>query len=180
MPSPVLGLDLSLRAAGIALVYDTPGLAITSTVGSKLESDARLREKTWRHVSIANEIIRTAKLHDVTSVAVEDYAFSRRSSSSHVLAELGGLVKAQLLLACGVTAVPITASSARKFLLGKDTADKKLVNKKLVSMGYKPANLDESDAIAIGYVMNAYVNRRSSFFKKHELDLFERIDQKLG
>jgi hypothetical protein len=52
------------------------------------------------------------------AVAVEAYAFAARSSSVTKLAELGGAVRVALY-SRGIIAVPVTASEARKLVLGK-------------------------------------------------------------
>lgn len=176
----VAGLDLSLRSAGVAII-DADSQVHCYTFGSKLGDDASLKEKTWRNITITNDIIRAAKRHGVQWIGVEDYAYSQRSSSAHVLPELGGLVKAQAMLALGICPVPLTASSMRKFVVGDGGADKAAIRKHLRKRGYgQPKNFDESDALVVALVMDGYVNRRDQFCAQHELELFDGIDRKLG
>lgn len=174
----VAGLDLSLRAAGVAVLDDQRQVA-TYTIGAPLKKDASLRKKTWRNIEITNSIVGIMKRHHVELVGLEDYAFSRRSSSSHVLAELGGLVKAQLLLLGIGVPIPMTASSMRKFMFGSDISDKDLIRSKLCDMGFtQPKNTDESDALVVALVIDAYANNRAQYYAEHELNLFDRIDQR--
>ena len=56
--------------------------------------------------------------HQVFHCYVEDYAFSRRSSSVTKLAELGGHARCEFL-SYGRVLTPVPASAARKLLLGK-------------------------------------------------------------
>lgn len=170
------GLDLSQRSAGVAII-DASGSVHTYTFGSDLSKTSTERQKTWRNIEIANGIINAFKGHAVRAVGVEAYAFSRKATSVHGLAELGGLVKAQLLLGLNLSPYPMPASSMRKFLFGKNTSDKKAIRNKLVEMGYaQPTNTDESDALVVALVVDAYSNRRSAHCEQHELELFDRLD----
>lgn len=172
----VSGLDLSLCSAGVAVIDDDRQV-YTYTFGNALKKGASIRKRMWRNIEICNGIIAVLKRHHVTVVAVEEYAFSRRSSSVHALAELGGLVKAQLLLTGIGCAFPIEASAVRKFLFGHNTSDKEFIRKKLCELGYgQPKNTDESDALAVALVADAYVNNRAQYSRDHELDLFQRLD----
>lgn len=176
----VAGLDLSQRSSGVAII-DRDNQLVTYTFGSNLKDDASERAKAMRNLTIANDIIKVVRQHHVAVVAVEDYAFSRRSSSVHPLAELGGVVKSQLVLSCGIAVAPVTASSLRKFLFGKAISDKKAIKSKLEAMGYKDLkNCDESDALVVALVMDAYSNRRETFCQKHELEVFDRLDKRLA
>lgn len=173
----VAGLDLSLRAAGVAVLVD--GQAFTYTFGSALKRDASLSKQVWRNIEIANGVVGVLKRHHVEAVGVEDYAFSRKSASVHSLAELGGLIKAQLMLAGIGCPMPLPSSSIRKFLFGKNISDKDLIRTKLAAIGHvAPKNTDESDALAVALVIDAYKNNRSKYSREHEIDLFLRLDQR--
>lgn len=124
----VAGLDLSLRATGIALVpFDwAPGLdwrrVIVRQAGLPLAADAEAASVTWRTIAITEAVLKLLKGYDVLSVWVEEYSFSRGDARSHQLGELGGVMKAELYRA-GYSFGSIFSNTARahigKFSRGK-------------------------------------------------------------
>jgi hypothetical protein len=117
----VVGLDLSLRAAAACALpirwdHDLSKVRMMVT-GSALANDATARDQIERIDQIAHDVSVFCINAHARRIYTEAYAFSRRSTSSHQLAELGGVVKSRLLDDLDIAVVPVTASQARKVLL---------------------------------------------------------------
>lgn len=117
----LLGLDLSVRAAAAVAVpmdYDGRFDRVRSlVVGEPLRRDSTDVERARRCETIATRLVRFA-LESRCSVAyVEGYAFSRRTAA-HTLAELGGVVRLELVRA-GLDVRTANMGTARKLLLGR-------------------------------------------------------------
>lgn len=67
---------------------------------------------------IARGVVSFTREHNPSLVRVENYAFSKRSSSVTRLGELGGLCRVDLFRA-GYLLIPVPVSQARKVLLGE-------------------------------------------------------------
>lgn len=121
MVESVLGLDLSLRATGIAVVPVRWGLkwprVQTFVVGDALSKEATERDRYLRIDGIVMQVLDQVQRHRCKAVAIEQYAFSRSDSHSHELGELGGCVK-RALFVNGIDVHVYHANSSRK-LLGK-------------------------------------------------------------
>lgn len=117
----ILGLDLSLRGSGLALVpLDwAPGLDFArvrvQTVGQSLSADATPRQQAERIAKIANAIVVFARNNGVTKAWIENYAFSRGDSRAHALGELGGVVRVALLKS-GIPFDVVHSNTARAHL----------------------------------------------------------------
>lgn len=121
---PVVGLDLSLTAPAACLIPsgwqigDWADLEVAAWSPPAPEEpdnlDALYRRLSWITSAVVEFCARRAR----PVVAVEQYAFSRSSSSVTKLAELGGCVRVALWQD-GIVARPLVAASARKLLLGK-------------------------------------------------------------
>lgn len=119
----VLGLDLSLRGAGlVAVPFDWAGdwsRIARATVGHSLTKDATEADRIGRLVRISAEVVTFAEAHRCTRAVVEQYAYSSRHAQSHSLGELGGVVKVLLTERCGIPVDVVAPASARKLLLGR-------------------------------------------------------------
>lgn len=156
-PRVVVGLDLSLRAAAACSIpsdwnFDWKRVR-TAVFGESLSINATARDHIKRMMRIASGVTKFCRDAGATSVFVESYAFGMRSSSSHGLAELGGVVKASLLSELGLSVDAVVASQARKTLLQrlprKDI--KKFVLRNARRLGEPVASWgdDEVDALVI-------------------------------
>jgi Holliday junction resolvasome RuvABC endonuclease subunit len=148
----ILGLDLSVRAAAavsVPLAWDGDWQQVKSmVVGEPLREDATDTERARRCETIAMRIVAFSRATGVTIALIENYAFSRRSSSVHKLAELGGIVKLELVRA-GIDLQRANMSATRKFLCGtihRGTNPKVAVHQALRAAGAHFETLDESDA----------------------------------
>ena len=171
----IAGLDLSLRAAGVAVMG--PGDEVHCyTVGSSLTKQANDRKRLQRLVDVTNGVMGILQRHKVTAVGIENYGFA-----SHTLAfsaELGGNVRVQVWVGLGIMPVSLPSMSVRKYLLGKATKDKKVVRDHLRRLGYgQPTNTDESDALAVALVTRDYFARRETVSDVEKMNLFDRLDR---
>jgi len=120
--SAVMGLDLSTRAsAAIVLPRNWAGdwtMMRSLVFGSALEKTATVRDRALRTESIAEAVVQFGNDYGVRHVWIEGYAFSRVSASTHILAELGGVVKLELVRA-GMQVQIANMGTARKLLLGR-------------------------------------------------------------
>lgn len=118
-----MGLDLSLRSAGI-VVRDGDGTIVHSQVyGFGLSKKDPESVHVGRMISIASVACKVAKVHDVQSVLIEGPAYNASGQLFH----LGGLhftVQTQLWLTHRIQAKTVPASTARKAILGAGRAPK--------------------------------------------------------
>lgn len=187
-----MGLDLSLSRTG--LCYVPPGWEgdVGSLRCASIETQRKKvaygkphilsRLETERYLEIANKVVGFVKRVGVKDVARESYRFSTikdkdgkpvQSRSITDLAELGGIIRSQLLLACAVPVVQIAPNTARKFLTGglKQKNPKEQVSEFLRVRGLRFNNWDEMDAFVIAYCLYGQVNDvRSRFLPQPELD----------
>lgn len=171
----VAGLDLSLRGSGVAILSKEGSYFYT--FGEKLEDDASARDHLERVMKISNQIMNVLKKHNVRYVGVENYAFSKAVNRISQQAELGGIIKSQIYSVLKTCVIPLPVNSVRKFILGKSTNDKKVVQKFLKSIGFTtPQNADEYDALAVALVVDFWANKRNKSFTEDDLKVIERMD----
>lgn len=87
------------------------------TIKTQIDENASEAQRIERLLQIANEVVGFVKDFKVHHVGIEDYAYSR-GWQAHQIGEVGGVVKTQLWLACGIVARPAGIKSARKHVLG--------------------------------------------------------------
>lgn len=153
-----MGLDLSLTSTGIE-VLDSSGQRVYGCVVGKKLKQATERDRVERLILIANRIIGLVKEYDVRHVAIEGYAYSKKYGGEK-LAELHGVVKTQLYMACGLIAEPVSPKTARRVVFGKGKGniEKKLVQPLLEQRGIYIESGDQRDA----YVVARYKLWRAS------------------
>jgi Holliday junction resolvasome RuvABC endonuclease subunit len=107
-------------------------------------------DKADRLLDISNRMLNFVLAGSVKNVFVENYAFSRSSSSVTKLAELGGAIRV-LFRMRDLVLRPVVASSARKLLLGKLPRKnaKVAVQQALYAHGALFHNDDECDAYVV-------------------------------
>jgi len=105
-----IGLDLSLTSTGWATHEGT------GTIQSKKTGMERLDE-------ISKEVDEIVSSVEKPIVAVEGYAFAKRSSHAHAQGELGGIVRLQLYRA-EIPFIEIPPTNRAKFATGKGNANK--------------------------------------------------------
>lgn len=150
MRATVLGLDLSTTAsAAVAVPLDWDGdwsRVRSLVVGERLRRDASDAERARRTETIAARLVAFARVTGATSAWVEGYAYSQ-ATAAHTLAELGGVVRLELVRA-GFELHTANMSTARKLLLGKVPRQgaKRAVFETLGAAGARFETEDESDA----------------------------------
>lgn len=162
-----VGLDLSLRSTGVVAVpitwaddFDRTGDlewfdVKSDSFGLSLKKDATEQEHMKRMRYIASLVKEFCCRYQPETIWIEAYAYGQRSSSSHRLAELGGIVKSEI---CDIADIEVVnASSARKVLLGKVPRknQKKAVQRAMISYDCPFETEDVFDAFVIAnYGMN--------------------------
>lgn len=155
----VMGLDLSLRGAGICIVpFDWCssmqwGRVHAFTFGIPLTRDATQIERANRTDMISKVIYRKAQEFGVKYVFIEHYSFGSEYNRE-ALGELGGVVKRDLAKeVVGIRLIDkVTVRAARKLIFGpiKRGVDiKPFVRDKLMEMGARFDTQDEYDAFVI-------------------------------
>ncbi|MEX2439706.1 MAG: hypothetical protein WD739_07475 [Actinomycetota bacterium] len=130
----VVGLDLSLRATGIA---DWSG---TRTIGSRLRGVERLSE--------LEQVIVDA-CADADLVVLENYAFSARSAHAHELGELGGVIRLGLWRE-QIHYVDVAPATLKKFATGKGNADKgAMLAAAIRRFEYQGSDHNQADALML-------------------------------
>jgi hypothetical protein len=180
----VVGLDLSLRNTGMCfipprwngrkdslVITSFPTVKTSPTYGS---AAAKAYEDIRRCLEIANKIVGFIKYNDARHASIEGYAYSfaggknREGASASVtkLAELGGVVKSQVVLSCKMAPIVIQPNSARKTAVGslKRGKQKDQVKQILNTFGFSFSNMDEMDAFVVGYALYCQVNEIRSVF----------------
>jgi len=131
---PIVGVDLSLTATGVALAGG-PRL-----IRSKRKGLARLHE-------ISGEILDIARAEPDTLVIIEGYSFSSHAAHAHELGALGGVVRYRLWRR-GIAFVDVAPATLKKYATGKGNAPKELVLAEAIRrLGYTGSSHDEADAI---------------------------------
>jgi Holliday junction resolvasome RuvABC endonuclease subunit len=150
----VVGLDLSLTCPAGVGIPDGWELGDWSTLQTFRYQTLPLREgedRVERLLDVAWHVCHFVKRCRATRVFAEAYAFSRRSSSVTKLAELGGVVRAELHRQDSPRVEELTASFCRKLLLGKlPRRDAKVeVEHRLRKNGAPFRDDNEADAFAV-------------------------------
>jgi len=156
----VFGLDLSLTGAAAVMLpadWDLSEYGVRSVLcGYALEKDATPQQRVARICDVTNAVVDFVESYmapRMTHVFVEGYAYSARSSSVTQLAELGGAVRYELVRRLGITAVEMTASRARTYLLGQLPRGKGMQKPAVVhalrKCGFEFGSTDEYDALVV-------------------------------
>lgn len=188
------GLDISLNGTGICVIpgdWESKDFSIDSIDTKRITfGQGKLTGKgyAYRLNKITETVCDFVKEHNAKNIAVEDYAYNRHSRSSTVLPEVGGAIKAGIYRRFCVECEKVSASKARKFLMGwtrgKRKTDKEsglvvLSKKEQVESFLKNRNffhkswsLDEMDAFVVAYWLFCRNSKLESFFedaKENEL-----------
>jgi hypothetical protein len=150
----VIGIDPSLTRSAVVII--PPGWELGDWLTLRWCSvevppgDGTERQRVERMGEIVHDLVEFVHSNSwsPSRAFVESYAFNARSASVTKLAELGGILRHQYLIEFGTALEPVTASQARKQLLGKlPRKDQKLaVQLALGRAGAPFENGDEVDA----------------------------------
>jgi hypothetical protein len=157
-PVRFMGLDLSLRGAGIVVLDEAGIMLFQQVIGVDLERSASVRNKIERLITIAKAIVDAVAAQGAVTwnVAIENFAFHQHGAIAD-LGEINGVVKMQLWMAFGIEPVLIGASTARKLVLGKGNIKKKMIIPALAVRGLTFGDHNIADA----YVMAEALRRRT-------------------
>lgn len=176
----VVGLDLSLKAAGIVRI----GCEMSSDGECKrlqVEGDTIGTEpgygELWRRYRYSMEEIRK-RIGPDDVVFIEDYAFKAFGSSIVTLAELGGLVKMMLKQRTGIWPVTVSPSTVKKFL--KKSGQKGQIKKDMMPVevhrkfGVECESHDEYVAYALAELgwqaLGLPIDRKPTTFEEEAVD----------
>ena len=158
----VLGLDLSLKRSAACFVPAgwelgewgdlTFASFPTADPPSGMAPGRQQLERARRVEHVAAMVVDFARRHSASHFFLEDYAFSKKRSSSMALAELRGVVRGALLRSFGQVPVPVSSSAVRSVFFGGSLPQqdaKVLVQQALYAAGATFTNDDECDAYAV-------------------------------
>lgn len=151
----ILGIDVSLKSTGLAVIKDNEEIIETQSVGYllKREEGKIVRNKLIRWFKIWNEVSRIIKEHGVTHVFIEDYAFSR--GQGEFLAELHGVIMSQVYATYKILPEKIGITQWRKYYSKKKQSWKKPAIVKLIRSNHeclsdkKTTSDDECEAVGV-------------------------------
>lgn len=152
-----VGLDLSLRGAGVCVVDAGGEIVHKAKFGYQLTKSARVKDKVERMISVAKGVVRVVDEctllnvpKSLPRVGIEGYAFGKRGNATIDLGELGGVVKSQLWLRFALEPTLIAAPSGRKVVLGNGRIKKEDVIPELARQhGLKFTDHDIADAYVV-------------------------------
>jgi len=155
----ILGVDLSLTSTGLVVVpseWDYCWRRVYAvSVGLALGKQASVADQIHRRRAIADDICRVMVHRDVTHVWIEGYpAGGGKVFALDKLAELGGVVRDNIMARTGIAAQTAPQSTARKLLLGRLPSHhrKEHVVEALRVAGAGFADADQADAfVAANY-----------------------------
>lgn len=148
----VLGVDPSLTATGIAVVY---GGKIQTTLLSPPKTVKGSARLMWFYHQFS-EVLDASQAE---LVAIEGYAYGA-NARQHALGELGGTLKLCMRLRRQDFAV-VPPTVLKKFATGKGNADKSIVAKELFKkFGIDVDNTDEVDAAGLSLLALAKSDTR--------------------
>jgi Holliday junction resolvasome RuvABC endonuclease subunit len=148
-----VGLDLSTRNTGIAVLDEAGNVVKLCCVGHELKRNAREKDKIERLLNIASGVFNViedlpGRAQGDVRVGIERFAY-RAIGSQNDLGELHGVVKSQLWLRYQIEPEMVGVSTARKVVLGKGNTKKDEVFRLVSAMGIAVRSDDESDAYLI-------------------------------
>jgi crossover junction endodeoxyribonuclease RuvC len=127
----VMGIDPSLAAFAWATCSEEPSghLAIAEDLLRTAPSGNRVRARVERYEAIVEPLVQGASAQGVSIVVIEGYSYAsaggKVSGHAHDRAELGGILRRDLLKVAGVAEIyEVAPSSLKKFATGSGKADK--------------------------------------------------------
>lgn len=158
----VLGLDLSLKRSAAVLIPAGWELGAWGALAVEswptddpppgMSPERQQVERTERIDYVSQRVLAFVTRHRPTHLFLEDYGFSRHSSSVTALGELRGVVRRDLLRGFGKVPLPVPVSAVRRVFFGGalPRSDAKVyVQQALYGAGAPFGNDDECDAYAV-------------------------------
>jgi crossover junction endodeoxyribonuclease RuvC len=179
----VIGLDISLRAPGLAAVSGNP----RSHVGNGLEVDSALIRigediRGPERLSVVSnavwEWLRNRGAGAGTLVVQEGYGFSRQMG--HSTGELGGCVR-KILYENGCNLVVIPPSTLKRWVTGKGNDDKNVVIKKVFQRwSYDVDDDNQCDAFACAMLGLISINPPDTWTLVEQDILTKKVERYAG
>jgi Holliday junction resolvasome RuvABC endonuclease subunit len=185
-----LGIDLSLRNTGVALLDSTRALYTTIHTEADTPHLERVRYLT-------NSIISFAKKADV--LCLEDYAFGASGDAVHRIVELTGILKWRLYQELKIVPVVCNIRTLKKFITGSGKATKGQMGKALKDVwgvdfrelkanGKRGKLMDgEADAYSLALIIKIYDAYYSGQFdigegvlQKHQIEVLNNLKMRWG
>lgn len=155
----VVGLDISLTSTGVVIIDHE--LAHRATSITSASRGSSIPERNGRALSIVDRIFRFLGDIEPVAICIEDYAFSRNDAGGRYIAELGGILRADI---CDVwpnasngATFEVAASTLKKFATDKGNCDKiAIVTACLERWNFGPGSSDEADAYCLARMAAIY------------------------
>ncbi|MEW1845925.1 hypothetical protein AB0392_48925 [Nonomuraea angiospora] len=145
-PPRVSGLDQAAEKSGLALPDGTTHLITAPKARVKKGQRRTFADNMRRHDHVDAECARRIIGAGTEAIGIEDYAFTKQSSATHRLAEIGGSVR----LACwraGIAIAVINIEHLKQYATGHGGASKEeMGDAALRYAGVKFPSEDECDA----------------------------------
>lgn len=172
----VLGIDASLNGTGLCLSLAVPGIKKREyrTGLCKFQSGGDPFRK-WKE--IVSKVL--AFSDEAQLILIEDYAYGAHSSSTTVLAELGGIIRWELRKQ-GREFTIVSSSVIKKFLTGKGSGPKNVLLKdvyRLYRMNFDDDNL--ADSFALAKVGEAYLGEHYEPLFEYQLEAIKTMKKNL-
>lgn len=149
----IVGLDLSLRATGVASDRGTEVIRVP------LPPRANEFERTLRLANLSRQI--GQRTRGVDLVVIEGPAYMAEFSHAHSLGELAGVVKV-CLVQWRVPFVIVSTTALKKYATGKGNAAKDVVFAEAVRMNPAIQSNDEADAWWLRHMAIAHYTRAAT------------------
>lgn len=170
-----VGIDLSLTSTGVAThlgqcnVFSAPG-----DFGHPMERYGYILDEILK----VTDSVAHVQGGTLPHVAIEGYAFAKRSSHAHAQGELGGIVRRGLWTA-GIRWVEVPPTNLKKFITGKGNATKTdivsaVTLKTGVEWSGKGAD-DRADAWGLRQMVLAHFNESEYSWPAKSLEALEKV-----
>lgn len=159
-----------LRFAGVDPSYDSTGVVILDSEGKALHQGT-IKAKgrgLLRVAALRDALLDMVEKAGIDVVAVEGYAFAKRTAGAHQSGELGGVVRLALYES-GISVIDVPPTTLKKFVTGRGNARKEEVVLEVYKRwGVSCTKHDEADAYGLAQFA------RSVFVGRVELTSFQR------
>lgn len=159
----VMGIDPSLNSTGIIILDLNKNCLRSEVIGYKIQQSSTESDKIKRNLIIAKKVVDVGKEMDVDLIGIEGLGITAKNGkigNQIYLAELSGILKAQIFLSLKKIPHVVPPPSWKKEIIGKGNADKKFIRKVLEEKNYKFNKQDLYDALGVSmYILKRYGNR---------------------
>lgn len=119
-----VGIDASLRGTGCVALAAGQAKIFTMQLASPAAAHADLEGRFARYCDLAYRIVNFVEEHKPQICCIESYAYSKSGTTAVMLAEFGGILRADLLGIAGVQTIEVGVNQVKLFACGKGNATK--------------------------------------------------------